>query len=474
MHTAVARRAGGLFSVIFLVLSTGCFREEAFPLRPGDVAVLHAPEPMAPRPWLRHAHEDLKHLLPRSRSSALVTEDLLASNGQPVNVPEHFHLDPGKLDQLFYNYQGLKCTAEATGQNQSLGMERIDWTGYDETWVPVHPGLSLCGQMGWAKKDGQVLDADCIVILPGLLGHNNILRTKDLADGLRERGFHVLPIELRGHGRTDERYPDIYYNFSVLETGDLMAISEWLQQQPHIRRTGLVGFCWGANHGLLAAWDDARAIDHPNISPRLATHLRPLTEVRHFQAGVIAFSPVLRFEDIIESTKEPQSKWRHPVLAGLQETIHDRMIYKHHSEPSGSLRTLIDHEFARSELSYPGAVEDGLDYLRLLPFRGREDGHKLTDVRIPVLIVHGANDPLTPSQAVADLIARTPNPNVAAEVLPGGGHVGFGVYARAYYFSLMVNFFDPRTGPVAVDRGENVPPSNTVNNQPRHVSSVAE
>ena len=40
-----------------------------------------------------------------------------------------------------------------------------------------------------------------------------------------------------------------------------LAVSEWLQAQPHIRRTGLVGFCSGANEALLTAWHYGRPAD---------------------------------------------------------------------------------------------------------------------------------------------------------------------------------------------------------------------
>ncbi len=66
---------------------------------------------------------------------------------------------------------------------------------------------------------------------------------------------------------------------------------------------------------------------------------------------------------------------------------------------------------------------------------------------MPTLIVHSVNDPLQTAQEVADLMAETSNPNVAALMLPGGGHIGFQAWARRYFYNLIINFFDPRTGP---------------------------
>ena len=54
------------------------------------------------------------------------------------------------------------------------------------------------------------------------------------------------------------------------------------------------------------------------------------------------------------------------------------------------------------------------------------------------------------SQDTADLMATVDNPKVAALILPSGGHVGFSAYCPAYYLSLITNFFDPQTGPAAL------------------------
>src|SRR5262249_10767899 len=161
-----------------------------------------------------------------------------------------------------------------------------------------------------------------------------------------------------------------------------------------------------------------------SISERLAPHLCSVTGKRHFEGGVMAFSPVLRYEDILEALYTHKSKFVYPVEWALQETVRHRMEVKGHPNPCGNLRTLIDDEFARSELNSTGSVEDALDFVRLSPHRDRTDGDKLTDARMPVLIVQAANDPLAPAQAVADLFARLPNPNIAGLVLASGGHIG--------------------------------------------------
>lgn len=455
------RRSLAGLALVVLLTCAGCFVERSHPLQEGDLVRLD-PLPMdssdclTARPWLRSAHSRLAPLLPHSRPAALLTEDLLDEAGRPVDVLAHFGRKKSNLESIFGNWNGLAHTAQLSGTDSPRDPDPPSWPGFEEVWIPVTPSLSLFGLLGWSRDDaGQVRDSDCIVILSGILGHNRTMRTRDLAMALRDSGLHAMALELRGHGQTDRRYPDVYYNFGALETDDLVAVSHWLQSQPHVRRTGLVGFCWGANQALLCAWYDGRPPNDPSITPRLAEHLREASAQGHFQAGVIAFSPVLRFEEIIEAVKVHRPVLLYPVLATLQSTIETRLRFKGHDrhpdyDPTkypGSLRKLIDYEYARSELNYPGSVEDGLQFLRFLPYQGLPDGNKLASAHYPVLIVQGSNDPLACAQDVADLIARTPNPNVAAIVLRGGGHVGFAAYARSYYYSLVINFFDAATAP---------------------------
>lgn len=428
-------------------------------MRPDDVIRVPAPtakEKADCRAWLQRFHQAAKSRLPHENREALLTESMLDASGRPIDVMAYFQLDPAGLESIWSNFFGLQHSAQVTGGNQSKGFRPAPWPGYREIWIPIRPDLSLCGQFGSADGDLRVdgtetiAPADCVVILPGLLGHNGVMRSRDIADGLRKHGFHVLSIEYRGHGKVEARYPEVAYNFGALETVDLLLADEWLRRQPYIRRTGLLGFCWGANEALLAAWYDGRSRPHPSITPRVEALLPPVSAEPHFPAGVIGFSPVLRFEEIIEAMKTPRTTWGNPVLASLQDTVLARMELKGYDNPSGNLRKLIEAEYARSALSYPGGVEDGIQFMRFTPFRGLPDGDKLLDARIPALIVQAANDPLAGAQDVADLIARTPNRNVAAVILPGGGHVGFAPYARAYYYSLMVNFFGSQTGPAAV------------------------
>lgn len=410
-------------------------------MRQGDLVRIEKPVAGTTRDWLRQTHAQLSHLLPTKSPTAFVTEDLTDKDGKPVDVCKHFDVDPARPDSFFTNLYGLSYSAQLSGPDYSGQPARFKWTNYEDVWISVRDGLSLHGSLGLATKDGVALDAPCVIVLPGLLGCNDTFRTRDLCSAMRASGLHTLALETASHGQTVLRYPDVYYTFGALEAADLMIVSDWLTAKPHITATGLIGFCWGANEAIITAWYHSVQGRHPCISERIAEKMPNLPAARRFTAGVMAFSPVLKWDDVVDALDTPHTTLMHPVYASLQGTVHNRMIFKKHADPNHSLRSLIVKELARSPLDYPEASSDVFDFHRLLPYKGKDDGNKLADMAVPVLIIEAANDPLASPQAMAELFARIKNPNVAGLVLPSGGHVGFAAWARAYYFSLITNFF---------------------------------
>ena len=479
----VARLAATFVSLITL---TGCFSERSVRLSPQRLAAL-APSaapgavagasplcsaaeavaaaaetagPPTTRSWLRAQHPRLARLLPRGKQRALLTDDLRAGDEpeQAIDVAAYFGVKPSVLHKLTQNLNGISHTAQASGRNDALGAPAAAWPGFEDVWIPIDfdpYGLEASCRIGFATDAaGRQRDADCIVLLPGIFGDNAVQRTRDIALSLRDAGFHVCAVELRGCGQTHKRFPNHAMMFGVLEAGDLLAIAEWLEAKPQVRRTGLVGFCWGSNIALLTAWENGRRPDEPGVAAKLAPALRPPTTRRHFEAGILNFSAVLPFEDVADKTDTPVGMLTDPVINSLEKQVQARQEFCGYANPDTSLWKLIDEEFARAHGAYPGSVLDGRDYLRLYPYRDKLFVNKLERIEVPTLFVHAANDPLTDAQPLANLIVQTQNPNVAAVVLPGGGHVGFGPYAPEYFYGLMLSFFDPIYGAAA--------PKNTV------------
>lgn len=444
----------------FLSWLAGCsFGEKSVDLRtedsvPVELASIPAAPQLTARDWLDGTQRQIGHLLPSTGATPLLTSQLVEDQGSPVDVFAHFGMRRESLRTILGNFTGLRLTSQAMSKTCHIDRAPPPWPGFTDVWIPIHDELSLSGRIGFAERDGQIIDAPCIIMQPALFGDNGVLRTRSIAMAMRAYGFHVLSIESRAHGQTEAKYPDSYSTWGILEADDLLVVADWAMNQPHVRETGLIGYCWGANIALLTAWHEARRGDDPLVSE----HIKPFfssdpSPKRRFTAGILAFSPMIRYEEFMDELEIPRSLVDDPVLATIQGMVRDRMVRKQYPNPSGSMRQLIQYEYDRYGVKMPRGTEEGTPIVRLLPYKGRDAGDKMEAARMPVIIVQAADDPVGPAQDVADLISTTTNPNVAAIVLPSGGHVGFAGYAKEWYTSLVLNFFDPHRGAAAMTRG---------------------
>lgn len=402
------------------------------------------------REWLDTLDRELRPMLPEPHAPTLTSSRMTGSGGHPRDVYAYFNRRKEKMQGLFSNFYALQHTAQSIEQATSP-LTPPPWPAFEQVWIPVAPSVENAGFLALSRDaQGRIREADCIIMLPGLWGDNGAKRSYDVSEALLRRGHHVLSLEPRGHGRTEIRYPDVPYTYGVLETQDLVVVSEWLQATyPQVRRTGLIGFCWGANAALLAAWYDGRTSEDPSIVGTVRARLPRPDGRRHFEAGVIAFSPVLRWEEFLDRMEIPQSAHTDLSASMFQKATRDHMSRRGYAEVTGSLRRCIAWDFADSEFGRSFPVLEGYRFLRLLPYRGESEGDKLEYARVPVLIVHAVNDPLQTPQEVVDLAVQTQNPNVSALVLPGGGHIGFQAWSRKYFYNLVLRFFDPAIGAAA-------------------------
>lgn len=447
-------RSAAILAVLAAGLA-GCsiMDERHFEMQAGDLVRLAPVDPARPvsvRHWLADAHGRLRFMLPPEHTAAMLTDDLVTADGQPADVLGYFGRTRGQLNSALLNFYGMRDTIQSLGQNAIPNMPAPDWEGFEDVWIPIRQGLELSGRIGLVRDaEGKPTPATCIVLLPGFWGDNWVYRSYDVATALLANGFHVLALEQRGMGNTDLVYPDVPYMWGVLEAGDLLTVSEWLTDKPYVPRTGLMGYCWGANQVLVLAWYEGAGLNHPGVTDYIASKMRPVGPRRHYTAGVMAFSPTLHTEKLIDACDTPRTFLEDPAVGGLQSAVADRMALRGYPGPQHSLRNLICQEAARSEMDSPITALDGIRFLRLLPHRGLPAFDKMDHARMPVLIVNASNDMLAHAQDVAELISRTDNPNVAAVITDGGGHLGFPSYSRNYYYSLIMNFFDPARGPSA-------------------------
>ena len=450
----------GLFLIILLAWLPGCvdfrlvdFSEHSFPPDFKRLVRLPNAQGLPARAWAARLHQAAAPLLPAGRAEALTT-DQLATAGGPADVWARFNLHPEDLDNLFLNTRGIEQSAQTVSPTATISNGRIlrpAWDGFHEVEVPVPGNAVLYARLGIPEKQYEI-PGSFVIITHGLFG---TLDGKDVINHvqtLRRAGHHVLAIEMRGHGQTHFNHPEYGITFGIAESGDFLAAARWLKQTQGATRVGLVTFSLTGFEALLTAWLDGTA-------PVTELANLPLNAVlpRHqaepaFNGGMFIISAPVGILDVGQRFEPHVSLLEAPVKATFQEHISQRIA----SYKLGSGYTMWDLarcEFPRGDSYklYPSFEAARTDLMAFLDV-SREDwkvgAARMENIRVPVLVLNAANDPLACAQGVADLFSRQHNPNIGVIILKEGGHIGFTAYGADYYYSLMMNFFDPATAPV--------------------------
>lgn len=392
------------------------------------------PEPPGLRAFVRATHERLSPLLPPGDRGALTSEQLPAL--LQGDLYRHFGQDPRWLTSVFGNFWGLVHTSQATkgdpGADQDLRREPPPWPGFSSTWVPVAEGARLFARLG--GQPGQ----DAVILAVGLFGDLAGPRYRDLSQVLQKEGYQVLSLELRGHGRTGFQQPQLPMTFGVLEAADLIEAAGWLRRERGARRVGLVGFSWGALDAILASWIDGETrTDNPLWRHLPRPGARPV-----FDGGVLALSPVLDVVGIADSFESQASFLGDPARYYLQRAIKGYMVGKGAPRADHRVWPFVRYELARSSLrqEFASADETLRRVVAFLQVQGPAGAAKLERVRAPLLVVHGANDPIALATQVVDVGARVKNRNVSVLLLPGSGHIGLSALSADYYYGLVLSF----------------------------------
>ena len=118
---------------------------------------------------------------------------------------------------------------------------------YEDVRVPTQDGLNL---PGWYMPAGSGA-APGIALVHGWESARD--RTLPHAQFLHAAGFHVLAVDVRGHGQNEpETLPVSVGEFAI----DAAAAVRWLAARPEVSAIGLLGHSMGAAGALVAAADD--------------------------------------------------------------------------------------------------------------------------------------------------------------------------------------------------------------------------
>jgi predicted alpha/beta-fold hydrolase len=447
-----------LTALLLTFTMLGCFSERSFPANENQIKRLGADAPPAPekistRQWINKAHANLVSLLPAGKRKALSTDQLLDGDGSVMDVYAYMKLKPENLDSLFFNLAGIEQSAQVTSPEPADYC--ADWPGFESVCIKVTNGDQVCGRLAPPLKND--LGGSYIVITHGLFGAMCGLDVQNQVAALRNAGHHVLALEMRGHGATMVKFPTQTITFGVLEAPDLLAVSRYLKAERGAKRVGLVAFSLTAFAAMQAAWIDAGGLSEDRFGAMALFKDVPKPEkIPAFDAGMLLISPPVNFIETGETFEAERNALSGTVRSVFQKKAARRL------ELRGEKPTYKLWDFAASEMKLsilgerypePAALrKDCTTYFNLGENNWAEGRRRLESVRSPMLVLEAANDPLGTAQAVADLMGPLKNPNCGAIILSQGGHMGFPALSADYYYSLMLNYFDPKTGPAVQNR----------------------
>lgn len=450
-----------------LAVLPGCLLERSFPMVPERLVRLnHAVAPRAgrlnTRDWAAIMHGAARSRLPARSQVALTSADL-ARRGEPgeggqepvVDVWRYFAVDPARVDSLWHNWEGIEQTAQVIStapEMESGHIRRNAWAGFTDVELPGTRGAMLFARLG-IPEDQHRIPGSAVIITHGLFGSLDGTDMLNHVQALRRAGHVVLALEMRGHGETHCRHPEYAITFGMYEAGDLVEAAQWLKRTAGVRRVGLVSFSLTGYESLLTAWlDGHRAVTEFDEIPAFAALPKPGPQPA-FSGGILVVSAPVGILQVADEFEPRVSPLEAPCKGTFQKHVAARLAF--YKDPPGHGMW----DLARYELTRAGFIKDvamldefRTQFSRFIDLSAESwnlGAARMENVRVPLLVLHAANDPLATAQGIAELFGRVRNPNVGVMLLRQGGHMGFSALSADYYYSVMVNFFDPATAPVA-------------------------
>jgi len=254
--------------------------------------------------------------------------------------------------------------------------------------------------------------SDPTILLIMGLGAQLTLWSDAFCDGLAAKGFHVVRFDNRDCGLSTGfdswGQPDLPAAFLKLMTGkkvetpylldDMAADATGLLAALGIERAHMLGASMG---GMIA---QVAAAKHPSRTRSLVSIMSTSS-----RPGLPPGKP-----EAIKATLE------RPATTDRETMVRHYMMLRRtigspgYPESDAEMRRLVERNIDRRY--YPAGV--GRQYLAILASGDRVE--LLKTVKVPTLVIHGADDPLLPQEGGRDVAALVPGAQL--EIYPGMGH----------------------------------------------------
>ncbi len=238
--------------------------------------------------------------------------------------------------------------------------------------------------------------ADLVILLHGWEGGAESHYMLSAARALHGAGYHVFRLNLRDHGDTHHLNEDLFHSCRIAEVVD--AVAE-IQRLHPARRTCLVGFSLGGNFALRVG---ARA-------KRAGLDL----------LKIIAICPVLSPRNTMQALEQGLWIYRQYFLTKWRRSLYKKARLFPDRYQFGDLR-----RFPTLTATTDFFVERYTPFADLFSYLDGYAivGDALLGLSVPSEIIAAADDPVIPRGDLLDLAC---GPNLAIEVIDGGGHCAF-------------------------------------------------
>lgn len=264
-------------------------------------------------------------------------------------------------------------------------------------------GTRLVGWLGRSPRPGP---RPGLVLLPGLFTSkdNNRIRARSVRI-VREWGFNVLTLDLRGIGESQR----VYCTPGFKEAEDIVAALRWFRVHVGPRPLHLYAESLAAAAALLACGLEGHAG-------------RPLVDGR-----VLSVSPYSEAREIVERFSGPID-WRHREFAAVKAFF--RLVLR--------MSSMGDRDFVPYVRS--GAATYGRSYEEAL--EASSPVGVVSDCRSPTLVLHSQDDVIVPVEQAHRLRrAANGNPFVHVRILPWGNHCLYEMSEPEWYWRTLADYF---------------------------------
>ncbi len=241
-------------------------------------------------------------------------------------------------------------------------------------------------------------DAPVVVVVHGLEGSAESAYVKETCRALWDRGIRAVAMNFRGCGGEINRLPRFYH---AGDTGDIAFVLELLAARHPGVPLGAVGFSLGGN--VLLKYLGERG-EGSRIRAAAAISI-PFDLGAGADKLAASFTGRMYTGIFIRSLRRTYLAKRHMIGDQCDEP---RVL------ASRTFREFDDAATARLH-----GFRDVDDY-----YGSSSSAQFLPRIRTPTLLVHAADDPFVPEDAIPHDAIRA-NPALHAAIVPNGGHVGF-------------------------------------------------